>query len=889
MKRLLLFLSLFFYLPLVFAASGDAYLVEIGEEYINQGRFQQAKVEFQKALQLNPANNEAKEYLNQLRKREIEKALNRYSETETVSKIGSYSEASRGSYSSSSDRLSSQESIVNQPEGKESKFSLKGDYQLSFGVESGETIWKRANADLNEENWRILDDTAYNRRENTFDPAIFSRLSFQLDYPQDQGWGFRSNFDISPWSFIGKTNKVTVTGANGDTADIQYLYWSNNRYTVNQSVNTNLNADSFNLPEVKVVDGKVHSITVTSMWGTTFDIPELEINRDFWPLRELEFNYQGDPLSLKIFPAALEDADYISDDPLKITGNRTYWEESQWLVNWQPGNYNPDPTPAGFYKGKFDDTLAYYTRDSYGTRLTTLRGFALNYDLGGANIDFTAASPKELWQDYDSFNTWSSALRAKYLNLDNIVLGFTYGGKFGYNKRALDVFNNVFGLDANIGLGDNTELLLEGLTSYTEADRTSSYETEKRGNAFHVSLVNSSGGIFGKDYFGINPEKNEPFYKIRLSLTHMDKSFESALASYRQTRDDEYWSRHITFREPFESYRMGGLYGSSLSWNDIEPFRIGDGIDYGRDVISLRVEWENLFDDRLDALFDVRNVHDVDGKFLENVARLEGQFKLTDKLTTKFLGIYQKMPKTVAGIDPFIFDPQTGDYYNNDKIEDGKDPSLKTVGLGANYDFFKWLNLNFSWEHSNDVTLAYDNFPRSILNNVDWWTTTTSGGKTFWQEVHQVYNNEYFSLPPYPYFDIFKVGLGFQPTDKINLYLDYTRNEYYWAQIIDENMNHIGLSASYLPTEKIGFYLRYVYSKVNDLSELNDNTRVVKRTHHTVFSEVRFRLEETSELIAQYGVGNTGGILESTYTPFGGGVPTLDTQHIFRVYYRKKF
>ncbi|MCF7873614.1 MAG: hypothetical protein K9L84_02630 [Candidatus Omnitrophica bacterium] len=886
MKKILFFLVIIFCLPLAFADSVDVYLVEIGQEYINQGLFQEAKAEFEKALQVNPANEKAKEYLNQIRQQEIEKALDKYSESETaVAKKPGQKIVKK------KDKVSSGKSLLNKAnktEEKESKLSLSGDYQLSFGVESGETIWKRANADLNEENWRILSDTAYNRRENSFDPAIFSRLSFQLDYPQEQGWGFYGNFDISPWSFIGKSNKVTVS-AGGDSADIQYLYWSNDRYTVNQSVNTNLLADSFNLPEVKVVDGKVHPVTVEGMYGNTFDIPELEINRDFWPLRELEFSYQGDPLSLKVFPAALEDADYISDDPLKITGNRTYWEESQWLVNWEPGILESGAAPVGYYKGKFDDALAYYTRDSSGTRLTTLRGFALNYDLGGANIDFTAASPKELWQDYGSFNTWESALRAKYLNLDNIVLGFTYGGKFGYNQRALDVFNNVFGLDANIGLGENTELLLEGLTSYTEADRTSDYETEKRGNAFHVSLVNSSSGVFSKDYFGVQPEKNEPFYKLRLSLTHMDQGFESALASYRQTRDDEYWSRHITFREPFDSYRMGGLYGPSLSWDDVEPFRIGDGIDYGRDVISLRVEWENLLDDRLDALFDVRNVHDVNGKFLENVARLEGQFKLTDKLTTKFLGIYQKMPDTTAGIDPFIFDPQTGDYYNNDKIEDGKDPSLKTVGLGANYDFFKWLNLNFSWEHSNDVTLAYDNFPRSILNSVDWWTTTTEDNNTFYQEVHQVYNNQYFPLPPYPYFDIFKVGLGFRPTDKINLYLDYTRNEYYWAQIIDENMNHIGVSASYLPNEKIGFYLRYVYSKVNDLSELNNDSRVVKRTHHTVFSEVRFRLEETSELIAQYGVGNTGGILESTYTPFGGGVPTLDTQHIFRVYYRKKF
>ncbi len=879
MKKVLFFLTIFFYIPIVIAASGDAYLVEIGEQFLNQGRFQSAKTEFEKALQVNPSNQAAKKYLRQLRQRAIERTLNQYSEIAPESEGRVYQAPPRDDHSRSDQKTE---------EEKTSNFSLKGDYQLSFGVESGETIWKRANADLNEENWRILDNTAYNRRENTFDPAIFSRLSFQLDYPQEQGWNFHSNFDISPWSFIGKTNKISVNGAGGDTADVQIFYWSNNRYTVNDTVYTNLLGDSFSLPEIKVVDGKTHPVTITSVNTNTFTISELDIDREFWPLRELYFNYNSDPLSLKVFPAALEDADYISDDPLKVTGNRTYWEESQWLVNWNPGHYNSGAAAQDFFKGSWDDALAYFTRDSYGTRLTALRGFAFNYDLESINIDFTAASPKELWQDYDSFNTWESVLRAKYLNLDNIVLGFTYGGKFGYNKRALDVFNNVFGLDANISLGDNTELLLEGLASYTEADRTSDYETEKRGNAFHVSLVNSSGGVFGKNYFGVQPKKNESFYKLRLSLTHMDQGFESALASYRQTRDDEYWSRHITFREPFESYRMGGLYGPSLSWDDIEPFRIGDGIDYGRDVISLRVEWENLFDDRLDALFDLRNVHDVNGKFLENVARLEGQFKLTDKLTTKFLGIYQKMPKTVAGIDPFIFDPQTGDYYKNDQIEDGKDPSLKTVSLGANYDFFKWLNLNFTWEHSNDVTLAYDNFPRSILNST-YVDTYNSNGLTYREIVPQVYHNQYFPLPPYPYFDIFKVGLGFRPTDKINLYLDYTRNEYYWAQIIDENMNHIGLSASYLPTEKIGIYLRYVYSKVNDISELNDDARVVKRTHHTVFSELRYRLEESSELIAQYGVGSAGGILESTYTPFGGGVPTLDTQHIFRVYYRKKF
>jgi len=37
----------------------------------------------------------------------------------------------------------------------------------------------------------------------------------------------------------------------------------------------------------------------------------------------------------------------------------------------------------------------------------------------------------------------------------------------------------------------------------------------------------------------------------------------------------------------------------------------------------------------LDALFDIRNVHDVDGKYIENVARLEVIYQPIDKLTTK--------------------------------------------------------------------------------------------------------------------------------------------------------------------------------------------------------------------------------------------------------------
>jgi len=147
----------------------------------------------------------------------------------------------------------------------------------------------------------------------------------------------------------------------------------------------------------------------------------------------------------------------------------------------------------------------------------------------------------------------------------------------------------------------------------------------------------------------------------------------------------------------------------------------------------------------------------------------------------------------------------------------------------------------------------------------------------------------FFPAPPYPYFDIFKAGIGIRPREDLEIYLDYTRNEYEWAQLIDDNMNHVGLEIGYTPVKKLGFYLRYVYSRANDIFEANSDGVVNKHSHHDIFSEVRLMLKDNSELVAQYGVGNIAGIAYTTYSPYGGGVPTLDTQHIFRVYYRRKF
>lgn len=887
---LLSFLIVLF--PLTIFPSSDGHLVEIGKIFLEKGYTQAAKTEFEEALSINPSNKKANMYLAQMRKDKMSSVLDVLEgfsgETEKVTTPveKEYFVLPADLQSREKDRPLKRKSRAK----KDSDFTLEGEYRVSFGLESGDVLWKRANADLNERNWRILDGDAYNHRENTFDPAVYSRIKFKIDRPQEEGWGFYSNLDFSPWSFIGKSNRITVTSSDGDTAEIQLKYWSNSRYTVNETIYTDLTGDSFSLPEIKVIDGKIPAITIAGTTDSaleTINIPELEISREVWPVRELRFDYINGGLKLKIFPVAMEDAAYSSDDPLNLTNRHTYWEESQWLVNWQPGHYNSGAGALDFFKGWWNDSLAFSTRDSTGTRLTALRGFSLNLNSERSMLDFTAASPKELWQDYDSFSTFQSALRGKYFCWDDLTLGFVYGSKLGYNEGALDAFNHFLGIDFNLGLGPNTGFFVEAATSRTEQDRQSDYETEKCGNSFQVSMINSTSEVFGKDYFGVLPEKELPFYKLRLSLTHMDEGFESALASFRETRDDTFWSRHIGFRKPFDYY-FEGLDGPGLNWDGIKTFAIGDGVDYGRDTISLRIETENLLDQRLDALFDIRNVHNVNGKYIENVGRLETTYRITDKLTTKLLGIYHDLPKTIENQDPFIIDSGTEEPYENSEVEGGKDPSLKTISLGAKYDFFDWLSANFTWEYTNDSTLAYDNFGRGLL---DWtaFSTYSEYDKTYRKEIFGLNEEGAFPLPPYSYFDIFKVGIELKPRDNLEIYLDYGRNEYEWAQIIDDNTNHVGFEISYLPTEKLGLYGRYVYSKCKDISELNEDSRVEKRSHHTFFSEVRLRIKEDSELIAQYGVGGIAGVAESTYSPFGGGVATLDTQHILRVYYRKKF
>jgi len=846
---------------IAFSASVEDYLLELGKTYWKRGDFKNAEIEFKKVLLINPNNLEAKEYLKKIYQ----------------AKKGSLGETKFESIKKEEKRK------------KKSKFKLRGEYQLSFGIKDKEFIWKRANYDLNEKNWRLLSEDVYNYRENTYDPQILSYLRFNLDYLSQDGLSFYSSFDISPYSFIGKTDEITIRGVGGDSAKIQLKYWANTGYTINETVYTLENGDSFSLPERKVEDNRIKPFKVTSVWGNIFSIPELKIHREFWPIRELAIKYKRENFEIFIFPVALEEKAYTSDDPLTLSNKKIFWEESQWLVKWKPGHEDKGASPSDFFKGWWDDTLAFFTRNSEGLRLTNLRGLSLNFHNNKTNLDFVVSSPKDLWQEYDEFDTLNGITRIKFTNKSNLILGALYGFKLGYNQNSLDAENHVWGLDLNYKLTDNTQLFLEIATSNSKYDETSSYKTKKRGNAFHLSLINSVKKCFGKNYFEIRPSDKRPFYKIKIALTHMDEGFESALSSYRFTRDDTYWSRHLSFREPFQRFFFD--LNTPLGWEDVERFKIGDGIDYGRDVINLRCEFFNFLNSKLDGLFDLRNVHSVDGKYIENVTRLELSYKVNKKLLTKFLGIYHDLPKTKAGIDPFIFSPKTGEYYldwSSDPIDDAKDPSLKTICLGAEYWIFDWLGISGVWEHTNDYTLSYANFPRSLFNSSQPSKIYYENEKRYRDEQPYLYNQEYFPQPPYEWYNIFKIGLKIRPTEKLRIYIDWTRNEFEWVQLTDENMNHTGLEIEYFPLDKLGFYFRYVFSRAKSISELATHNRVIKKSHHNVFLEVKYKAFENDEFILQYGVGKEN-YLDATFTPYGGGLPALDTQHIVRVYYKKRF
>ncbi|MBU1923085.1 MAG: tetratricopeptide repeat protein [Candidatus Omnitrophica bacterium] len=945
-KRMaLVFLALFLYSTPAFSQSLEVdYLCELGKTFYIQGKIDDALSEFTKILLVDPNNQQAKEYINKIFNGDLgykdEPAIAESSAslkppivtqeyiavkpqvaslaTQTKVPVLSKEEA----MDQTLNNLKSEEvawlpaytpaytptqNVGNKEEEKRGykvgALRVSGDMQLSFGVTPNDFIWKRANFDLNEKvkSWRMSSDAVFNNRFNTFDPRVYDSLSVNLDTENIEGFNLHSNVTVDPWSFVGKSNKTTITGSNGDTAEIQLLYWSNTGYVVNDTVYTSRVGDSFGIPEIKVSNNETVPTTVNGYRNfgpaATFNIPEMKIHREFQPLRELWLDYINDQIKFRAFPMAYQDQAYASDDPLGVTNHHIWWQESTWLRSYTPGNYNSADIPVpSFTKGFWDDSLSFISKDSTGKYLTALRGFSFSFQPQEETLfDTTVATPKNLWQDYNVMDNLITASRLKHYLAENFMIAGTFTSRLGFNvndKNKLDSQNYVGGVDLGYEIADGLKAQAEVLTSKSFYDQTNSdYETESRGNAYYFSFVTRYPQQSIMDlkygYEEIALDKGESFLiKSKFYASRMDKGFDSSLSNYHNTRQDTFWSRHIHFRKPFEYY-SAGLTKPANKWDELMATRIGDGIDSGRNVWGFRIE--TIAEDQFTNLFDVRNVHDVNGKFIENVVRDELMLKITDKLTSKLLGIYQKLPNTLGGVDPFIYDGNTGKFFNNASVPDGNDPTIKTGSIGLNYDFFDWLSLDGIYERTNDYTLAYDSFPSNTLrNDTTLYGTFYQNDKLYRYRDPFLYSQGAFPQAPYEFYNVFKSGLRMQPLCNMDIYLDYTRNEFESAGQNTDSMNHVGIEMTYMPCEKIGMVLKYTYSRWQDTDRLVAGS-TNPLGHHNFYSEFRYLPSKDDELILQYGEGNVSIIGNSTLDPYGGSALTIDTAHIFRAYYRRKF
>ncbi|MDE2214691.1 MAG: hypothetical protein KGJ61_06185 [Candidatus Omnitrophica bacterium] len=790
-------------------------------------------------------------------------------------------------------------------------YKISGEVRTSAGIYSnGHTVFTRANADLNERNYRILSSEALNNNINTYDPALFSRLQFAVDASVAASIvSLHLNVFVDPWSFTAKSGTQLVTSQWGDQAKVQYLWWGNTNYTVNRIINTSRYGGSFALPELKPNGSTVPPVSVASsiqnQYGQTdvFNIPAEKLNYSFFPVREAwaDIKPPNSDFKLRIFPMAFEDQALTTDDPLKLSNNAEWWDSSPWLNSWQPGNLNTGDNPINFTKGYWDNSLAFFTRDSFGQRLTALRGVSLSWKPGDeTSVEGTVASPKTLWQNYSEFTTVPGAVRLKQFIGDLFYIGAVGNMHQGYTPAGdLDAENYVGAVDTGAMALKNVKFNAEVARSQSHYDETTpDYATKYNGNAYYVSLTASSNpeNMLKKDYFGLLPqEQTDTFFKSTVYYARMDQGFESSLSNYHQTRDDSFWAENVTFYPSTYRYLPG--VAPSQSQYDLEPFAVGTGIDYGRSVVRW-VGDVNLLDGTMQGTADIRHVTDNYGHNIQTEGRTLWTYKPLPKLTTKALFLWDALPKTSTStiygasqtLDPFVTSGTTGDPLVDSAVTPGKDPSIKSTSLGARYQLTGWAALNGVWEYTNDVNLGTDSFPQGDLNST-FFSTYTQNGRLYTEEVPQLYDQQYFHQPPYPYYNIFKAGLEITPSRKWHIYMDYTRNPNKFAGNIDDNMQHAGIETSYLLTPKIGFFARYTFSQGYDINRLVNDHQLDYRNYNNFYFETRMILPKDLTMSLQYGVGPAFNVLTSATDPALAYYSTtvLETQHIVRIVFDKKF
>ncbi len=745
---------------------------------------------------------------------------------------------------------------------------ISGEYRTSLGFTSEDVIWKDANADHvgvpGEKNWRYL----YGERMyNMYDRKIYSRLRVEAEGPVTKNLSGYSEIVVDPWTYVGRKD-VTVRGSSGTNVDMTLKYWSNARRTLNETYRAD-NGDIINLHERKVIDGKTSEATYLGLndWGpATFTVPETDIDNMYVPIRKLWVDYDNGPYHIRVFPMANQDEALTSDDPLRLSNNKAWWEESPWLDEYEPSKvFTRTGNPVK--QGQWIRRLSFVAKDSDYERLTFLRGATVsaNYD-NGFSAESTFAAPRNLWDYYDEVSSVPGAVRVKLPAMDDAKLAGIYTTKMGIYKQDIEALNQAIGVDGEYFYSPDSSVYGECAISFTDIEEANDYDRDYWGAGYTIGLKNKGNlRSFGDDY------------ELNLSFAHMNDNFLPGLSNYRMTRKDSIYAKHIYF-------------------DDLRPENeaemIGNGIDIDRVAFNVNTK-ANFLNDNLETRLDWRDVRSDSGNFIEDVTRAEAEYKVMPKLTAKGLVRYKHLPETEKGIDPLI-NAKTSyiaftDYFSdkdiwleNTAVEGDNDPSIGTYSLGLKYDALKNLSLRAIYEFTNDPL----DMPRGLLNSV-WVTEETRDGVPWDKIVPSLNSQSSFEQPPYDYYNIYKLRLVYHPIDTLKIEPSYVHNENRFATTIDDNANHAGINLEYKPDGKLTLGLAYYYTMIRDLCRDTIGGEGENFDgHHNVFLAADYALN----------VNQTFSIMFGEYTGYGKeyyeeytSIGPLDTQHIVRLIYKGKF
>ncbi len=763
--------------------------------------------------------------------------------------------------------LEPQAEEANAAPGK-SRVKISGHYRVAAGTDFESFIVNDSNPDLADWNYHYLFGERLN---NTYDRAIYNQYRLNVDFTPMDKTNIHTQIVADPWSYVGTTgDQVQKSDIGGEEIMYNLKYFGANNSTIAEAFRTNV-GDQVGFPVLKLHDGHTPLTTVHGFYdfnpataGIPFTIPELDMDYEFRPFRKLWADYNEDDWHARVFALADQSQVLTTDDPLELSNHKDYWQQSPWLYQYMPIQFFSD---GSIQRGYYSDFLSFYARDSEGNRLVLLKGASFEAALGKTYVASTIAAPYTPWdQKYFAADNIPGAVRLKHQATDKLMVGGTYTFRTGFVDNNIADFGQVVGVDARYKINEHVTAKSEIAGSHRELD----VDTDDRLRA------STQGYAYKAQVDTSFDHRMDGHTDASLSFTQMDQNFEPSLSRYSNTRDDHDWGKHIQFK------------GYSP---ELEYYRIGDGVDVDR--YAFRFNWkEHLLEDTFSNLFDVRDVYRArDGAYQETVLREEATYELDPRTTVKGLFRWQGLPSTTAGVEPFIpnyyftglADPSNARYQNIDVVA-GEDPSRFTYSGGAQYVFNPQWACEGIYEFSNDIP----DFPRALLNGDFRDANDRIDGLLFDHLTNFLYGQSALGgAPPYHYFNIFRERVIYRPDDKIAFILHAAQNTYRFAASLDDNVNHEGLSVYYDYSKKISFFTDLTHSQLINLPKFlaTNFTEKDYEGHVNFYTSMDYHINSSTIFRAEYGVFGLGLYSPQTnpYSAVGFSLPTIDTEHVFRV------